>query len=146
MNLDTAIRKGIFQAINGNVVLNGDAVEVFDAYGTADQDQSKYPYILLNIQTKSQRAGKQRRPMDATIQMDFVTGFLTPEGREDAEDMEEQATLIVCPDNRSDLDIVLDGWSIDDTFILNSTDFAARNNDFYVFRKTVTFGFICSKA
>jgi len=145
MNLDTAIRIGINLAIDGNVLVGGVAVPIFDAYGTP-VEQLKYPYILLNVQTKSQRPGKQRRPMDATIQLDFVTGYKTPFGRSEAEAMEEQASEIICPDNRNDLDINLNGWSIDDTFILNSVDFASRNDSFYVFRKTVTFGFITSKS
>lgn len=144
MNLDKAIRTGVYLAIEGNISFNGENVESFDAMAVAE-NQNKYPYILLSSQTHEQRNGKVRRPYDATLQVDIVTGAINPIGRDMAEDIEEQISSIVCPDDRIDLDIVLNGWEIKDTRILSSRDFNSRNGQYYVFRKVVVYSFIVSK-
>lgn len=143
MNLDKAIRTGIIAALAG---LQYDGKDVLVVDGMAFPEEGlPYPYILVSAQTHTQRSTKGRRPFDATAQLDVVTGFLSPEGRDVAEDIEEAATALICPDNRQDMDITANGWEIGDTTILNSTDFNNKNDIYYVFRKTTVFGFIVSK-
>lgn len=143
MDVNTAIREGIVSALSGNVTYKSKTVPIYDSY--AIPNAVKYPYILVGSQTSSQVNTKGNRPIRATVVLDVVTGFLSPEGRKASETIFESANALINSDTRVDMDIESMGWRILDTNLISNGDLAARNQVYYVFRKLGTYTFILTK-
>lgn len=143
MNDSLAIRKGVFLALDENITLNSEIVAVYDAFEIPDG--VSYPYILLSSQSSSQRVTKGRRPQDAEITIDIVTGFRSPEGREQSEDIADQINELINPDDRSNLDLSAYGYKMGDINIRRSYDVTDKNDIYYVYRKIVVYSLIISK-
>jgi hypothetical protein len=90
------IRKAYFEALNGNVILNGKSVPVYD--GT--QTDAMFPYIILGTQTNPEGVGaKVCYNTDSTIELDIVTGYLGDSGgKKDSDDIANQVKQLIYPD------------------------------------------------
>lgn len=137
MELSKAVRTGYFQALNGNVSLNGNNVPIFDVY--ALPEDVSYPYILLSTQVSNQLNIKRCKRYNASILIDIVTGNVNPIGREDAEDISEQIENIVNPDTYTDLNINLNGYQLGNTIRQQDTDASLMNGQYYIYRKLITY-------
>ena len=142
MELSLAVRTGIYQALLNNVTHNGEVVKAYDAY--ALPQTAEYPYILLSTQNNAQRNTKFVRPQDASIIVEVVTAYLQPVGRKTSEQIYEQVSAIINPDDRSQIDLSPYGYKIGDTINAGSTFLASKNDAYYVYRKLTTFNFIVS--
>jgi hypothetical protein len=143
MNISTAIRIGYFQAINGNVIVDGQPVPVYDAY--AIPEDAQYPYILLSTQNEVERQAKWARQYYATKLIDIVTGFLEPTGRRQSEDIADQIEPMVNPITGPQIDITANGFRIGDTERQFSENLEDRNNVYYVYRKLLRYRLLVEK-
>lgn len=143
MEVSLAIRKGYFDALNGNVSYNSVDLGIYDAY--AVPEDVAYPYILLSSQVESQRLQKDCKTYDANILIDVVTGDLNPIGRQQSEEIADQIEDIINPDSRVNIDIESDGYKIGSTNRLEGSDLTAKNNQYYVFRKLIRYQHIICK-
>jgi len=138
-----ATRKTIFKALFEQITLNGSIVAVYDAY--AIPDGVSYPYILIGSQNASQRSTKGRRPLDSTVQIDAVTGFIGPNGREESEILMQLVDEIINPDDRTNLDSSEFGYIIGDIRAEGFRDITSKNEIYYVYRKIVLYSLIITK-
>lgn len=143
MTNELAIRKAVFAALFENVTHDGEFVGIYDAFELPDG--VSYPYILISAQTSSQRVTKGRRPMDATLVIDIVTGFPTPVGREPADEIQEQVNDLLNPDDRTDLDTTLNGFIIGDINLRSARDISDKSDVYYVYRKLLLYSLIITK-
>lgn len=144
MDISKAIRTAFFKALDGNILIGGNPVPVVDSFDIADS-QPDYPYIVLGAQEASQRTAKNRRPYNALINIDVVTGFMRPEGREQSEDIQEAIDNIVNPESRVMIDASPNGWEIGDILQQNSTYLTNRNKLFYIYRKITSYSLIVTR-
>ena len=142
MELSLAIREGLYEALNGAVIYDGNPIEVFDAYALPQTAQ--YPYILLSTQNQSQRLAKCIRPQDAQIQVEVVHGFLEPRGFKIVEELMEQVDNIINPNTRDQIDITAKGYKIGNTYRTAGPNLTSKNDVYYVYRKISTYEFIIS--
>lgn len=140
MELSSALRKGYYTTLNGNVTYKGSPVKVYDTF--ALPEDAGYPYILLSSQTSAQRLVKGCKVYDATILIDIVTGSLTPSGRFSAENIAEQVENLV---NTTRIDITADGYSIGHTTRESDSDVGSKNDQYYIFRKLMRYKHLIDK-
>lgn len=143
MNVSTAIRIGYFQALNGNIVIDGDAVPVYDAYSIPEG--VKYPYIIISTQTEVERRVKWCRMYEATVLLDIVTGSLGISGRRQSEDIADQIEPIVNPITGPQIDITANGYKIGDTERAFSENLEDKNDVFYIYRKLLRYRLLVEK-
>jgi len=143
MELSLALRKGYYNALNGNVKYNDRFVPIYDAY--AIPEDIEYPYILLSSQTEAQRIIKKCKIFNVTLLVDVVTGNINPIGREQSEIINEKIDNIINPDTFTDLDLSTYGYTIGNTYRGSSFDITDKNKNIYVFRKLTRYNHIISK-
>lgn len=143
MEIGLAIRTGYYTALNGNVTHNSKAVPVYDVF--AIPEGVEFPYILISTQTDVQRGSKTCKLFDATVTVDIVTGAINPIGRAQSEMIAEQVENIINPDSRADIAIESNKWSIGDTRRESGGYLTSKNNQFYIFRKLLTYNHIVTK-
>ena len=71
--------------------------------------------------------------------VDIVTGSTDPIGRSESEDIAEQITDIITPDNFKDLDLTALGYQLGNTEIESDNYINSKNDVYYLFRKIITF-------
>lgn len=140
MELSSALRKGYYTALNGNVTYGGQVIKVYDTFGLPED--AGYPYILLSSQNSQQKLVKGCKVYDADILIDIVTGELTPSGRFKAESIAEQVETLV---NSTIIDITADGYKIGHTNRESDTDLGSRNEQYYIFRKLMRYKHLIDK-
>lgn len=139
MEISQAVRFAYFDAIG--TVTN---VPIFDVY--ALPEGTPYPYILLSTQTSVQRIIKRCKVYDASILIDIVTGESNGyAGRIQAEDIAEKIEQVIIPDDFSDLDLSVYGYSIGDTRMEMDTDSSLMNGTTNIYRKLIRYSHIISK-
>jgi hypothetical protein len=144
MDVNLAVRKGYYSALNGNVIYDAAVVPIFDTY--ADPETTKYPYVILSNTTSTQREGKRFKSYNLNIVVDIVTG--SPEstfGREQSEEIGDLVAAIVNPDTFIDIDIPANGFKIGDTSAGTNTQLTSRSGPYFIFRKLITFNHIICK-
>lgn len=143
MELSTAIRTGYFEALNGNIIVNGNVVKLYDTYATP-QNETEYPYVILSTQVDNQREQKHCKIYNASILLDIVTASRNTFGREQAEDIAEQIDNIVNPLGVN-LNITDKGYAIGNTIRGEAFEFNDRSNVFYIYRKLIRYNHLISK-
>src|SRR5690554_4693743 len=138
MELSQAVRTGYFNALNGVI-----SVPVYD--GFALPEDVVPPYVLISAQTSVQRNVKRCKAYDAQVTLDIVTRSIDPIGFVQSEGIAEEIENIVIPDSFEDINIELDGYKIGDTHRNSDTHLSERNDQFYLYRKIITYNHIISK-
>lgn len=129
MSLSKALRTAYYQALNGNILHNGNPVPVYDAFAL----NNTYPYIIISSQTAVQERLKTAKGYDVTILIDIVTGSLDPIGRAQSEDIGEQVENIINPDSMQDITVA--GYQVINTQNELDSDLTAKNDQYYIYRK-----------
>jgi hypothetical protein len=135
MELSLAIRTGYFSALDGNITYDGNPVKVYDTF--ALPEDAGYPYILLSSQTSQEQACQI---YNATILIDIVTGDTRLIGRKPAEEIAAQIESLV-----QNINITANGWAIGDTKRESDTDLGNKNEQYYIFRKLMTYRHLINK-
>lgn len=138
MELSLAVRTGYFDALNGVI-----SVPVYD--GFALPEDVNPPYVLISAQTAVQRNVKRCKTYDAQVTLDIVTRSIDPIGFVQSEGIADEIENIVIPDSFEDINIELDGYKIGDTHRNSDTHLSERNDQFYLYRKIITYNHIISK-
>ena len=138
MELSKAIRFGYYNALNGNVKLEGIPVKFFDSYAIPE-DEPK-PYVVLSTQTSGQLDIKRCKRYNSSILIDIVTGGQNNlAGKIQSEDIAEQIENIINPNDFSDLDITSYGYQLANTTRASDTDTNLQNGHEYIYRKLITY-------
>lgn len=138
MEINKAIRTAYFTALNGNVLdKESNAISFYDAF--AIPNDATYPYVVLSSQTATQVSLKRCKKYNTTMVVDIVTGSTDPIGRSESEDIAEQITDIITPDNFKDLDLTALGYQLGNTEIESDNYINSKNDVYYIFRKIITF-------
>lgn len=144
MEINKAIRKAYFQALNGNVLdKDTNPIPFYDVY--AIPEDVNYPYCLLSSQTATQLNIKRCKRYNTTMLIDIVTGATDPIGRAESEDIAEQIEDIVNPDTFIDLDLTADGYQLGNTTKESDTYLTDRNDVYYIYRKLLTYNHLTVK-
>jgi len=103
-NPSRQLREAYFSRLNGNVIVNGSAIPVFN---TTLPDTNANFYIILSSQTGRQERDKCRKLREHTQLVDIVTKFDPFTGNNDvSDDILNQVSVII--NNGVDLDLGAD--------------------------------------
>ena len=107
-NPSNALRSAYFQALNGNVTVNGSAIKV---YNKVLDDNTGNFYIWITAETGKKVPDKTHKLREHTLLIDIVTKFGPYEGsNETANDIQEQVSELI--DNGTELSLGAEYQSI----------------------------------
>jgi hypothetical protein len=127
-----AVRTAYYQALNGNVEVDGVNVPVYDGAPSG----ADYPYILLSTQDSTEGKGLKDDDcfnLDETILLDIVTGFPSNTGGKRQHDLIANEILqLIHPK------ITIDSKEVRTTLV-NGTTLEEISGDRKIFRKLLRF-------
>jgi len=133
-----AIRTAYFNALDGNITLNGRVVPPLDRV-PADQ---KAPYIKLSTQTSTEGIGgkKDCKLQETTILLDIVTAYDSSRGgKQDTDLIADQVLQILAPEDTADLPSLGNDFQLVNTQIESDFDIEEKNQTVYVYRRLIRF-------
>lgn len=137
MEVSKAVRTAYFSA------LSGISVPVYDVF--AAPEGITPPYVLISTQVTNQLTIKRCKRYNTSVLLDIVTRSLDPIGREDAEEIAQEIEDIINPDTFEDLDLSAYGYQLGNTIRENDTDSSLKSDQYYIYRKLVTYNHLIIK-
>lgn len=131
-----AVRKGYYQRLNGNVMLNDAPVAIFDTFATND---APYPYIILSTQTAVDDSAKRAQAQEVTMLLDVVTGFVGAVQRIPVDTICNQIFQLINPVNGDFIDAGPDLQVISTRLLLDTT-MEGQNDVWMIVRRLLRFG------
>lgn len=116
-----AVRTAYYNALKGNITLNGNNVPAMDRIKAKQQT----PYIKLSTQTavEGQRGKIDCKTQDTTILIDIVTAYDGDRGgKQDADIIADQCLEILAPEDDADLPSLGDDFRIVQTIVESDFD------------------------
>ncbi len=137
VDVNTPVRKGYFQRLNGAVMFDGQLVRVCDTFAPNNVD---YPYIILSTQGDTGDSTKQSQSHDATLLVDIVTGFTGGATRIPVDTIAGQILLLINPARTSDQIDVGPDLKIINTRLLSDSTVDAQVGPYKIIRRLLRFG------
>lgn len=137
VDVNTPVRKGYFQRINGAVMLNGQPVPVHDTFAPNSAD---YPYIILSTQTDTGGGTKQSQSHESTLLVDIVTGFTGGATRMQADLIATQVLTLINPLKTAEQIDVGPDLQIISTRLLSDNTVDAQVGTYKIIRRLLRFG------
>ncbi len=145
MDLQLALRKAYYAALENKITIPGttDFVPIVDF--VVSPSAVKYPYIILGDISRSQVNVKNCRIFNVSITVDVVTAADQTIGREDNDIISGEVDEIILNLNNVDLDLSAYGYSIGHTEINNSHNIGGKNVGLYVYRRLTNYNHLINK-
>ena len=137
VDVNTPVRKGYFQRLNGAVMLDGQPVPVCDAFAP---NTAKYPYIILSTQGDTGDSTKQSQSHEATLLVDIVTGFTGGATRTPVDLIAGQILSMINPADLPDQIDVGPDLQIISTRLLSDNTVTAQIGSYKIIRRLLRFG------
>lgn len=131
-----AVRKGYYQRLYLNVMLNNSPVAVFDTFAPND---SPYPYIILSTQTAVDDSTKRAHAQEVTMLLDVVTGFSGAVQRIPVDAICDQIYQLINPVDGSFIDAG-PNLQVISTRLLSDTTVEGQNDVWKIVRRLIRFG------
>lgn len=139
IDVNTRVRQGYFQRLNGVVLLAGQPVLVYDTFASND---AIYPYIILSTQTDVGSGTKQSQGHEATMLVDIVTGFTGGGTRMPLDTIAGQVLTLINPqatvqqiDAGPELQVI-------NTQLLSDLTLEGQNGVYKIIRRLLRFGHV----
>src|ERR1044072_2185048 len=139
IDVNTLVRQGYFQRLNGAVLLDGRPVPVYDTFTSND---AVYPYIILSTQTDAGSSTKQSQGHDATMLVDVVTGFTGGGTRMPLDTTAGQVLTLIQPDATAEQIDVGPELQVINTQLLSDLTLEGQNGVYKIIRRLLRFGHV----
>lgn len=130
------IRKGYFQKLNGAVLINSQAVKVYDGMAP---NNAIYPYIILSTQTSVDTSVKRCQGQEATMLVDVVTGYTGDVQRETIDNIANQIFHLIYPVDASGYIDAGPDLQVISTRLISDTTMEMQNDVWKVLRRLIRF-------
>lgn len=142
MNKDTAIRKSVFDALDGNLTYNSIDVPVYDSKLSGDDGVDVY--VIITNQDGQYAGNFIQQAWISTISMTIISVQIDGISKDIVDNVEEQIHNIIAPSVTTTGLAQQTGWKMDNVILLNYND-AADLGDVNVVSKTVTYQLTITK-
>lgn len=130
------IRKGYFQRLNGAVLINSQAVKIYDGMAP---NNAAYPYIILSTQTAVDTSVKRCQGQEATMLVDVINGYTGDVERETIDDISNQIFQLINPVDASGFIDAGPDLQVISTRLISDTTMEMQNDVYKVLRRLIRF-------